>query len=284
MLSATATNPAFEISLPDGIVPKGPSDFAVTYRPASELMERELGSFTITTDVPGLTATFTVSGQPTNVDCTMPQVIDFGGVQLTTPNRLELMVENATRFETTAFVDGPTPVTFTAGETFFHLDPGERHAVAIFFNPADPGEYRGSVGVKRHQTLCDEQRVTLIGTGVATPITWDSPVLNFDDVAIGATATRTVTFSNHLSGPVTLTSLAAREGSTGPSTFSVSVSSLALPPAHRNEAGEMVPGISSIEVSFTPTAAGPRGAQLTASAPFITQPTVGVNLRGTGTP
>lgn len=281
-LSASVTNPAFEISFAEGpeLPPMTTREVIVSYRPTSA--DRDEGSVTITTNISALSATMKVSGAPTEVDCTVPPTIDFGAVTEGESAHFQLPLKNASRFETTVVLAGPINPAFTIEGGSFQLGAGETRVVNVSFTASEARNFMGTMGVRRHQQLCDEQPILLLGTGVTARLSWSPATLDFGDVQVGSTLRMTVTFTNVEFVPVTLSAISIRDASMT-SMFGALTSSLVIPAARRNEMGELVPGEASLSVEFTPTTTGPRAAILTANTDSPTQPTISVSLRGSGT-
>lgn len=287
VLQARSSNPVFEVSFPEGasLPARGSQELEVSYRPTPLIAEREEGTITLSTNVKELSATLEVVGFPTEVDCSVPATIDFGTVSRGDTARLTLQLENASNYRANALVTDASNSFFAVeGAGAISLGAGEVHSVPITFSPSNDGPYSSTIGVRRHQQLCNEQSITLVGTGVVGTFSWAPAILDFGDVPVGTTARLTLTFTNLDFFPLTLGGLAAREGS-NPSGIFGAPASLVLPAATRNAAGEIVPGVASIELTFTPTAAGPQAGQLVASvSDSPIQSTMSVNLRGVGVP
>ncbi len=287
VLKVSVSNPAFEVSFPpegDRVPANGTHELIVSYRPTAGFVGVEEGSFTVTTNRRELSATMKLSGKPTEVDCTVPAIIDFGEVFRGDTARVELPIKNASSFDTVALITPPMSPFFTLdGEDGFSLAAGETRTVTIEFTPSRVDDFSASMKVQRHRELCEPQTILLTGKGKAATFSWAPAMLDFGDVPVGTTGQTTVTFSNLEFVPVTLGSLATLEG-TSNAAFSVASPSLVIPADTRNAAGEIVPGSVSLRVEFAPTVSGARAAQLTANTDASYMPSVAINLRGTGTP
>jgi hypothetical protein len=288
VLTISVTNPAFEVSFPpegDRVPANGTHELIVSYRPTPGFVGVEEGSFTVTTNRRELSATMKLSGKPTEVDCTMPAIIDFGEVFRGDTARLELPIKNASNSDTAAFITRPTNPFFSVeGDDGFALSAGETREVTLEFKPTRVDDFSGSMKVQRHRELCEPQTILLTGKGKAASFSWAPTLLDFGDVPMGSTGHATVTFSNLEFVPVTLAAVSTREGGSGSASFTVSTQSLVLPAASRNAAGESVPGVVSLQVEFTPTTSGARAAVLMANTDASYMPSVTISLRGTGTP
>lgn len=288
ILAARSSNPVFEVSFPEGVsLPaRGSQELEVSYRPTPLIAEREEGTITLSTNVKELSATLEVVGFPTEVECSVPAIVDFGTVSRGDTARLTLQLENESNYRANAVVTGTANPFFSVAPESVSLGAGETHAVIISFTPNNDALYMGTFGVRRHQQLCNEQLITLVGKGAVGTFSWAPATLDFGDVPVGTTARLTLTFTNLDFFPLTLGRLATREGTTASGLFSAPGGpSLVLPAATRNAAGELVPGVASLEVTFSPTATGPRAGQLEASVIGSSlQPWMSVNLRGAGVP
>jgi hypothetical protein len=66
--------------------------------------------------------------------------------------------------------------------------------------------------------------------------------------------------------------------------FQLAVDHLTVPAATRSGDGNIVVGTTQLEVTFSPSSAGPHPSQVRGVTSLSSQPAISVNLRGIGTP
>ncbi|MDX2009345.1 MAG: hypothetical protein SFW67_04095 [Myxococcaceae bacterium] len=132
------------------------------------------------------------------------------------------------------------------------------------------------------------------GTRVATPapcgadLTWEPATVDFGSTAVGQAATLDVTFFNRTSRPLQLTGIAAREGVSPSSTFTVvaanpgDVTQLTVPAGRRESSGAITPGTARVTVQFRPNASASRDAVLVATTDVASLPSLSIALLGRG--
>ncbi len=258
LTAASSTHPSFSLVFPPRMTFSAGETREVEVRYSPGGTEPEEGTLEVATSLGNMTASMRAKGTPTTPDCELPQRLDFGPVPRGDRLSLEVALQNSTSLEGIAYV-GPVE---TAQESAFSA----------------MSDSAATVRLSRHQ-LCAEQPVTLVGTGVASALSWTPPSAEIGPVAVGATGRTAVVFTNLLFRPLQLSQFMLREGSTTSSVFGVVPAELTVPAATRAVDGTVIGGTASVEVSFTPTGSGPRAGQLTASTGLTSQPLISVSLR-----
>ena len=143
---------------------------------------------------------------------------------------------------------------------------GASCSLSIAFSPASTGGFTGAVTL-RDNAPQSPQTISVSGTGGVPSVTLTPSTLSFDSQQVGSSSSaQTVKISNGGDGPLAIFSIAA--------TGDFSQTS--------NCAGSLAAGANcSINISFTPTAAGSRQGTLTVSDNAATNPQ-SVSLTGTG--
>ena len=143
---------------------------------------------------------------------------------------------------------------------------GANCSLSIAFSPASTGGFTGAVTL-RDNAPQSPQTISVSGTGGVPSVTLTPSTLSFDSQQVGTSSSaQTVKISNGGDGPLTISSIAA--------TGDFSQTS--------NCAGSLAAGANcSINITFTPTAAGSRQGTLTVSDNAATNPQT-VSLTGTG--
>ncbi len=282
LTGASSTHPAFSLSFPPSMTfsPGETRELEVRYLPSGT--EPDAATLEVTTRLGNVTAALKAIGTPTTPDCALPGTLDFGLVSNGDSLSLEVVLQNSTALEGIAFVgpvEGVEPPAFSTTSGSFPLNAMNEHTAAFTFQPLESREYAATVRLRRHH-LCAEQPLRLMGTGVASVLSWTPATASFGTVAVGTTARMTVVFTNLLFRPVRLSQFAVQEGASLSGVFSVMPSELSVPAATRGVDGTVISGMASVEVSFTPDQGGPCAAQLTARTELAGQPSISVALRG----
>ena len=216
------------------------------------------------------TQTVTLSGSGSAPVTFSPTSLSFGNVVQTTNSTRTLTLTN--RLNTTltvssvavSGVSGPFAVASNTCGT--SVAAGASCTVGVTFSPAAVGSAVGTLTFN-DSAITSPQTVSLSGTGSA-PVTFSSNSINFSTVRVGTTSSaRSVTLTNHLSSPLTITAVSAGTG------FAV-VS---------NTCGASIGAGANctVGVTFSPTATGPVTGTLTFTDSAVTSPQV-VTLSGTG--
>lgn len=168
---------------------------------------------------------------------------------------------------------GATPGAFAS--TAFTLDDAGLH-----FSPPEALDYTATIPLYRGECLLGTQRV--IGTGVSGVLSWAPTLVDFGYVRPGLSKRAGITFNSCSTVPLALSDAATREGTSPSLVFGLDAGSLSIPGATRSDAGVLVNGTLTLEVSFSPTVVGPRQGQLVLASPLASQPGLSVTLRGVG--
>ena len=177
---------------------------------------------------------------------------------------------------TTVHVQGLTaPADFTVANRCATLLPGDTCTMTVQFTPG-----QGSTAALRSGTLeiasdaaTSLEFVTLVGTSSAAPLSFSPTTLDFGSLNLGGAGTLGVTVTNTSAAPVTFTSVTAGgDYSVARGTCPLNGTSLAA-------------GVScTLQVTFTPTAAGTRPGVLSLSSDStalpLTEPLTGVAVAG----
>jgi hypothetical protein len=282
----TSGTAVFSLVLPSRLTlsPSQTRSVEVHYLPV-DTGQADEATFELITDVPGVTATVTLRGQPTSPDCTLPDALDFGQVARGDTLRIETPFANTSAFAATAFAgpvesqEGPGTFTFASDSPAgsFTVPGTSTTVVAVLFTPAEARDYLATILMRRHQ-LCGAKPVRLIGMGVAAVLTWTPAMADFGSVAAGTVGRATITFSNQMFWPLEVTQLWVD------APFLLPVDHLTVPAATRGGDGNIVVSTAQLEVTFSPVSTGPQVSQLRGVTNLSTQPAISANLRGVGAP
>ncbi|MBI3181105.1 MAG: choice-of-anchor D domain-containing protein [Myxococcales bacterium] len=171
-------------------------------------------------------------------------------------------------FSGSAGADFSTPTSFPIS-----LAPTQSSTIDITFKPGGPGPRNGKASVVSNDPLLANADVALDGTGVSPAVQLSPMVLNFGNVRVGGSVPMAVTVSNNGNGPLTLTGTSV--GGTDAARFNLGA--FGTPQT-------LAPGGSAqLQVTFSPTALGIAGAQLTVTSDDPNAPNAMATLVGNGT-
>ena len=200
-----------------------------------------------------------------------PIALDFGTVQLGSTSTLPLQITNtsstpATFNSITATGDYTAAGTCpTSGNT---LAPNTTCTEQITFTPTQTGTRAGTIAVSTSLSTLPII-APLTGIGIQSHLQITPSALNFNSIAIGASANLTLTLANTGNGPVTNLALTI----TGDYAVTAPCSTTTLTP------GSTCP----VTITFTPTALGPRTGTLTIASSDTSSRAL-LPLTGTGVP
>ena len=132
--------------------------------------------------------------------------------------------------------------------------------ISVTFTPSAAGARSATLNIVSDSPTSPDQ-VTLSGTGLNALLALAPNPMNFGNVLLGQSSTMTLTFSNSGTDPTELTG-SPTTGGPNPGDFALIVKSLTCPTGSN---GAYIPagGSCSINITFTPGAAGARSATLT---------------------
>jgi hypothetical protein len=156
-----------------------------------------------------------------------------------------------------------TPSDFTTTTNCTTLLPGAACAVSVAFTPTAASASSVRAGTLEIQSDATDslEFVSLIGSSSAAPLTLSPGTLSFGSVNVGSSSTLSMSVTNNSGSPVTFTGVSASGD------YSVAAGSC---PA--NGAMLAAGATCSLQVSFTPTAAGTRSGTLSLSSNATTLP------------
>ncbi|HXJ94063.1 MAG TPA: choice-of-anchor D domain-containing protein [Terriglobia bacterium] len=160
-----------------------------------------------------------------------------------------------------------SPFALTGLALPVNLAPGQSSAFSVAFAPTSSGAVSGSLSLITNAPV-PSTTVELSGSGILYQLTSAASSLNFGNVAVASTSTKTVSFTNTGTAAVTLSGI-----SVAPAEFSFT---------GPNAAAILQPGQSaSVAVTFSPTATGAASGTLSISSDASGSP-LKVALEGTG--
>ena len=206
---------------------------------------------------------FTIQAIPTRI-ISLSGDLNFGNVQVGTTSTKTLTISNTGNSTLTV-----TSISYPAGFSGNWSGPisaGSSHDVLVTFSPTQAITYSGNLTVSSNKTSgTNTKSVSGTGTQIPTRIISLSGDLNFGNVQVGTTSTKTLTISNTGNSTLTVTSISYPAGFSG------------------NWSGPISAGSShDVLVTFSPTQAITYSGNLTVSS----DKTSGTNTKsvsGTGT-
>lgn len=246
----------------------------------------------------GKDATVELVGRAIADTCALPQVLDFGGVEIGGTGRASVVFDNQTPAPADAFAGPVTAAVegsvFTyesdsaAGE--FVVQAGTQRSVRLQFRPTEQRDYLATVKLRRARG-CPLQTVRLLGTGLADCLSFvaaptksaTGATLDFGYVPPGASTPGTVTFRNQCTMPVELSAI-----DTTANAFRVTQASatdrmrLTVPPGSRAASGALQPGTATAQLAFVPVSLGTARATLRGNTSLQRMPAFAVPLSGVG--
>ncbi len=187
-----------------------------------------------------------------------PQLLDFGSqtVSVTSGSKGVLVTNTGTA---PLSLNGISIVGADAGQFQFTapampttIAPGDSASVNVTFTPTAPGSRAAALVIP--QNASGGSQVSLVGLGVSAPVlTYFPGAINFGDQPLGVKSAATpITVSNAGDSVLVISGLTLTGAAPGDYAASSGVLPVNVPPN----------GSTTINVTFTPTAAGSRGAVL----------------------
>ena len=226
------------------------------------------GTITVTDNATGSPQTVALSGNGGAASANFaPTTLAFGNQNLNTTSAAQTvtLTNSGTAALNIASITASAPYaqTNTCGAS---VAAGANCSISVTFTPTSVGSQPGTVTVTDNATG-SPQTVNLTGMGVASSVTFSPTSLAFGNQNVNTTsAARTVTLTNGGTAALTITSIAASAPYAQSYTCGASVAAGAN---------------CSINVTFTPTAAGSQPGTITVTDNATGSPQT-VNLTGTG--
>ncbi len=286
LAGTSSSNPNFALRLSPDTLLLAPNDLTiltVNHTPPVDTMEQQSAKLRAWTD-DGAEAEFEVTSQPVTPECELPEAIEFGAVKVGQSLTRELPLRNSTPLDGAAEVD---PVIAPSGSYVaefgrFAINAGAETTLPITFQPRFTAEFTGVLSLRRH-VLCKTKRVALRGTGVSEFIKPTQSALAWS-TKVGDTETQQLVLESRAMTEVTISDVQTLEGTNPSQSFRVARAPLRIPAAERAENGLLMPGVATIEISFTAMAVQNYSAELRISTDLASQPLAGIALFGTGRP
>jgi MYXO-CTERM domain-containing protein len=255
-------------------VPQGESrNLTVTFNPPAQGAAN--ATLTLTTnDVARQTVTVTLSGTGINPVISVPSSLAFGDQRVGAPAATRtLTVGNSgtgTLRITNIVKSGPGATAYTFTPSTLDVSAGQTATLSVTFAPSVEGAADATLTLTTNDVSRQTVVVTLSGMGVRPTILVPGTVA-FGEQSVGVPgATRPLTVSNTGTGTLRITNIA--KSGPGAAAYTFTPSTLDV------SSGE----IGVVSVTFTPTSQGPANATLTLTTNDVANPSVTVNLSGTG--
>jgi Abnormal spindle-like microcephaly-assoc'd, ASPM-SPD-2-Hydin len=281
--AATVTGPGFSVSgasFPVTLNPNQSVTLQMQFDPTAA--GAASGQMTVTSNsTTGGTTQVTLSG--TGTAATTPQLtvstqsLSFGNVTVDSSATLPLTLTSSGSAPVTVSAATLSGTGFTdSGATFpMTLNPNQSVTLQVKFNPTAAGGVTGQLTISSSSSTGATTVVQVSGTGTATTGTtpqllFSSTALSFGNVAVGSTATLSLTLTSSGTAPVAISSAVLQgtgfsdSGATFPMTLNPNQS-------------------VTLTVQFDPTAASVTTGTLTVNSNSATGGTTQVTLSGTGT-
>lgn len=277
------TNPDFRLDFPPRMTfsPQQRRTFTLRHTPPIDASDAQLADLQVWTD-DGIVAALHASSLPASPDCTLPEQLDFGPLSIGETAMLELPLNNTTGWPSGALVEVPlvTHQAFELTPGWVPLAAGEEVKLPITFTPNEARVFTAALPIRQHP-LCPVQLVRLQGEGSNEVFSVQPLALEWS-VEVGHTEVQAVTLINRRLTPVTLSNVQVRDGELENSVFHATRIPLRVPGAQRDAFNRIVPGVGTLEVSFSPQSASFHSALLTMETDLPMRPTMLINLRGSG--
>jgi hypothetical protein len=207
-----------------------------------------------------------------------PNSLAFGNVTVGTPTPRTFTISNTGTAALTGTVARATGTSteYAVSPASFNVAAGGNQVVTVTYTPTAPGADAGSIAVSSNDTTAPSTSVTLTGTGVAAPapaIALSPASLLFGTVTVGGSASLTVQVQNPGTAPLAVSAIARCASPATSAEFGWS------PAAPFTVAAG---GSTTVTVTYAPTAAGADTGCLAFSSNDTANPTVSLNVSGTG--
>jgi hypothetical protein len=221
-------------------------------------------------------AAVALTGVGTKPDITVePQSIDFGQLLINTSKTNVVTIANHGDAELIInalnWVDGSTPdfsITYLPALPLT-IEPGVFVEIAVVYTPSNQGAAAATLEIQSDDSQNSLVRVTLSGVGIKPDIVVEPQAVDFGQLVIGASASKTITIANHGNAKLTVQSLTWIAGSSGD--FAV-MPQLPL---------TIMPGdFAEIAVVYTPTTEGAVAGTMTIQSNDLETPLVNLTVAG----
>ncbi|MCX5731631.1 MAG: choice-of-anchor D domain-containing protein [Deltaproteobacteria bacterium] len=207
-----------------------------------------------------------------------PTSLAFGNVTVGAPAARTFTISNTGTAALTGTVARATGTSteYAVSPANFNVAAGGNQIVTVTYTPTGTGSDAGTIAVSSNDTTAPTSNVALTGTGVAAPapsIALSPASLTFGTVTVGGSASLSAQVQNSGTAPLTVSAVAR---CASPATSAEFAWSPAAP--FTVAAG----GSTTVTVTYTPTAAGPDAGCLAFSSNDTANPTVNLNVSGTG--
>lgn len=207
-----------------------------------------------------------------------PQSLAFGNVTVGAPTQRTFTISNTGTAALTGTVAraAGTSTEYAASPASFNVAAGGNQVVTVTYTPTGLGSDPGTIAVSSNDTTAATTNVTLTGTGVAAPapaIALAPASLAFGTVTVGGSTSLTAQVQNSGTAPLIVSGIARCASPATSAEFGWS------PAAPFTVAAG---GSTTVTVTYAPTAAGTDTGCLAFSSNDTANPTVNLNVSGTG--
>lgn len=260
-------NTVFAVDVSSFTVPSGGNQLvSVTFAPVGEGLTS--GQLTIVNNDPDEPVrSVLLSGEGLVPDIEVVTSHNFDNVPVGNFARWTMTVSNMGTGALVISGIGSDHPDFTIDQTSFTVMPGGSYDAIVTFAPSQGGAISGQITIVSNDP--DEQFVTVyvMGTGLVPDINVPTASYDFGGAQVGESKVWQMVVQNIGTGDLLITNIASNVAD-----FQVSQTSFTVNPG----------GNQIVDVTFTPSAAGPILGQLTISSSDPDEPTVRVNVSGTG--
>lgn len=218
------------------------------------------------------------AGVTTGLLCTPPPIVDFGTIAAgTTSQRSFPVVNNGNASTTITSVTVPSSYQASGCASGTVLPPGGACTIQVTFAPTSGGDHGGSVDIAAGDPPA--YRVRLLGAasgGAGSPFVVDIEELDFGEVEIAAPAPRQRVRFTNAGGTAIVLATMSFEGA--------QADDYSRAGACKNGLSLQTTAYCTVDIGFTPSAAGERRAQFVAQAADGRRSTVTLRGMGKSTP
>ena len=207
---ASAQGTAYAVSglnLPMTLSPAQTANFTVTFSPQSAGSLN--GSVAFSGSAPGATVTLTGSGLASGSLGANPASVNFGSVQIATPQSQTITLTNGGAVAATisSITPGGSGFTLSGVSVPIVLQAGQSTSFTATFTPASAGSVTGSIAVASNASN-PSLNIPLSGAGVTAGSLAANPVsLSFGAVQVGSTQTKSEVISNSGGSSITISNM-----------------------------------------------------------------------------
>ncbi len=199
--------------------------------------------------------------------------ISFDGVFVGQTATAELTISNTGCVALSVTLTPPADPFRIEGPLAYTLGRDENVVVTVFFEPPDLGDYASALLVESTDAGEPQIEVAVAGAGIAPPdITVDPAAVDFEEVPIGETPTRTVTIGNQGTGDLNVSAIGLSAGTSPDFTLTGGTAAVVLAP------GETV----SVTIQYAPSNAGADSGVIEVESNDPDTPVLAVPITGGG--